>query len=149
MIKKEIEVQIALLVLISGFFFGLTKINIVKDTFLYFALEHSKRYLLFISIILWVPLIINLGLQAFSKGNAYEEKKYYKILKVILHYSFFILLSIMLGIIFAYINLWLRGINQNILSNTISLIIYFILFLVIFIFFKKKFKINIFDAFSY
>lgn len=151
MAKKEVAVQATLLVTISAglWIFFSQKLDF-QNVFLNSAYYHSRFLFLLISIFLWIPLIINLLLQTYSKHKTdYNDIIYYKILKGIIHYCLLLLFCILMAIIWAYIAVLLfpyLGWNNSIIIGIIFYVffIHTVKFIV-----KLKYKFDIFNCFSY
>jgi hypothetical protein len=146
MLKKDITVQSTLILAISGGLWWLSAQELrTNNILLDIPYNNLKNTFPFVAVILWIPLLINLLLQTFSKEKVYNESIYYKVLKYVIHYSILILGSYVLGILLALTQFLLLQVNQFILVSVVSIIIIFLMLGLIYSFFKMRFKYNIFS----
>jgi len=152
MAKKEVGVQIAIILMLIGFFYWLA----ITDFFIRFSqvnaiIQAYKVYFIIFAFALGLIPISNLILQMISKDEKeYNDKTYYAILNGISHLIFSSLIILILAVVFAY--LWIYSlvlISAVWLSFIISATIIFTIHYLLWDFLEKKFKLKPFGFFSY
>lgn len=97
MAKKSMELQIAILLAFGVSLIGFYTFDLKTSVGIIDALIITiKPYLLIIGILCFIPPIVNLLLQTFSKKD-YDEQIYYQWLKFLTHVSFFLIVLFTLG----------------------------------------------------
>jgi len=150
MIKKKVDLQIYILIAISGAFllFLFHKFD-TSYPLLDFILKNSKYYITPIMIMCFIPLIVNLVYQMSEKSKKYyNEIPYKKLLKAYIHFSSILIMLFLFVWIFVFINLFLLKITNNlVISLIIPLIIIFVVIFVVNALIQRHFKIRWFNVF--
>lgn len=151
MTRKNIELQIAILLAfgvgILSFMFIEIKTPLAIITF---YLNSIKPYVLWVGIFCFIPPLINLLCQVFSKDEKeYNEKSYYKLLKFFSHLSILILGTFNLGFIWALMLVGLTLLSNLKTAFVISSIIIFVSIFFIDALTQKYFRIKYYDIFHW
>ncbi len=152
MAKKDVAIQLAIIVILIGFFYWLSTTDFfVKFPQLNAIIQTYKIYFITFIFALGLIPISNLILQMSSKDEKeYNDKPYYAILKGISHLIFSSLIIIILAVVFAYLWIYsLNIINSVLVSFLLSSIIIIWIYVLIYNLLKRKFGLNLFDFLSY
>lgn len=148
MIKKSIGLQVTILLgLAIGILTFLIRDFNTPSLFLNAYLNTAQPYLIVISILLFIPPIINLISQMTSDldSEEYDEKPFYRWLRVTTHTCIILLSVLNLSWIGAFFVLQLVNVNVVWLSLSIVVLTLYSILLIVGKIIKKKYKIIWYD----
>lgn len=146
MVKKSIELQVALFIFFAGIFFGGIFLDVdLGYVFLNASFKAIKPYLLSLSFIFATPLAVLLILQIFGKSTKEEDTAYYIMLKRLFHLGTLVIFAMVLGLISTFLYLQLIKLNIGILSAIVSIGFFILVMLIVGHFCKRKFGIHFFN----
>lgn len=152
MAKKEIGIQITVIIMLLGFFYWLATTNFfVSYPQINLIIKAYKSYFIVFALALGLIPVTNLILQMRSQDKKeYDERLYYAILKGISHLILSTLIILILAVVFAYLYLYLGKFFRNLLvSFVISSIIIYVAYQIIWALIWKKWKLESFGFLSY
>lgn len=145
MVRKSISVQIAIL-LTLGIGIATLLIKEFKTPYILVNvyMKTAQPYLIAISILLFIPPIINLISQMIPDldSDEYDEKPFYRILRTITHTCIILLSILNLAWLGTFILLQIMKINIVWLSIIITTLVLYLIILIVSRFIKKKYKIT-------